>query len=79
MWVRAWAPLADAVPAGCIECVAVEGAELDSEALRALGVARVCRPGSMQRPSLAWPRGQHAPLRSLLGLPAEPRLLVESV
>jgi hypothetical protein len=66
------------VPAGRIECVGVAGTTLAPAALRALGVARVCPPGRMQRPPLAWPRGQHAPLRSLLGLPAEPQLLVES-
>jgi hypothetical protein len=32
----------------------------------------------MQRPPLSWPRGQRAPLRTALGLPAEPRLEVES-
>jgi hypothetical protein len=78
VWVRPLAALADAIPAGRIECVGAAGAELDPAVLRALGVARVCPPGRMQRPPLIWPRGQHAPLRSLLDLPAEPRLLVEA-
>lgn len=78
VWVQPFGSIAEAVPAGRIECVGVAGGEVDVAELRALGVARVCAPGRMQRPALAWPCGQHPPLRSLLGLPAEPALLVES-
>jgi hypothetical protein len=63
--------------AGRIECIGAAGAALDVDALRGLGVARVCAPGSMQRPPLSWPRGQRAPLRTLLGVATEPQVAVE--
>jgi acyl-CoA reductase-like NAD-dependent aldehyde dehydrogenase len=63
--------------AGRIECIGAAGAVLDLEALRRLGVSRVCAPGSMQRPPLSWPRGQRAPLRTLLGGNTAPQLAVE--
>src|SRR5262245_17200288 len=78
VWVQPLSSLADVLPAGRIECVGVAGAVVDAVMLRRLGVSRVCAPGRMQRPPLAWPRGQLAPLRTLLALPAEPRLEVES-
>jgi hypothetical protein len=77
VWVQPLTSLADVLPAGRIECVGVAGAAVDPATLRRLGVSRVCAPGRMQRPPLAWPRGQLAPLRTLLALPAEPRLEVE--
>jgi len=77
LWVQTLSSLADVLPAGGIECVGVAGAVVDTAALRRLGVSRVCAPGRMQRPPLAWPRGQLAPLRTLLALPAEPRIEVE--
>jgi hypothetical protein len=77
VWVLPHSSLDDALPAGRIECVGVAGVALDAGMLRRLGVSRVCAPGRMQRPPLAWPRGQLAPLRTLLALPAEPRLEVE--
>jgi acyl-CoA reductase-like NAD-dependent aldehyde dehydrogenase len=78
LWVQPLSSLADVLPAGRIECVGVAGAVVDPVMLGRLGVSRVCAPGRMQRPPLAWPRGQLAPLRTLLALPAEPRLEVES-
>jgi acyl-CoA reductase-like NAD-dependent aldehyde dehydrogenase len=77
VWVQPLSPLADVLPAGRIECVGLAGATPDAAMLRRLGVARICAPGRMQRPPLAWPRGQLSPLRSLLALPAEPRLELE--
>lgn len=60
----------DALPAVLphdrIECVAVHGTGVDPDALRARGVSRLCRPGRMQEPPLAWPRGQRPALGSLL-------------
>lgn len=78
VWVQPLSPLADVLPARRIECVGVAGAVVDTAALRRLGVSRVCPPGRMQRPPLAWPRGQLAPLRTLLAMPAESRLEVET-
>jgi acyl-CoA reductase-like NAD-dependent aldehyde dehydrogenase len=78
VWIRPFLSLRDMVPPGTVECVAVAGVQPDVEALRRLGVARVCAPGRMQRPRLSWPRGQRAPLRTLLGLPAAPELEVEA-
>jgi acyl-CoA reductase-like NAD-dependent aldehyde dehydrogenase len=77
VWVRPLAPLRDVLLPGRIECVGLAGHEADLDALRRLGVSRVCPPGRMQRPPLSWPRGQRAPLRTLLGLPSEPLLEVE--
>src|SRR5262245_9949136 len=77
VWVHPLACLSQAVQPGRVECVGVAGASVDIEALRRLGVSRVCDAGTMQRPRLSWPRGQHAPLRTLLRLPAEPRLEVD--
>jgi hypothetical protein len=57
------------LPVGRVECVGVAGeAGLPPPAaLAARGVARLCPVGRMQRPRLAWPRGQHPPLGALLG------------
>ncbi|MCW5889940.1 MAG: hypothetical protein KIT14_05245 [bacterium] len=73
-------PSVDALPAllSGVECVGAHGGGLDTEALRARGVARVCLPGRMQRPPIAWPRGQRAPLATLRGRPGAPRILVEA-
>lgn len=81
IWVHPLASLADLpalLPAGAIECVGVAGATLPLDALRARGVARVCPIGRMQRPSLAWPRGQRPPLRTLVGASWEPAMDVEA-
>ncbi len=78
VWVHPLAGLPDLLPPGRIECVGVAGTVLDLDALRRLGVSRVCAAGRMQRPPLSWPRGQHAPLRALLDLPHEPRLEVDA-
>ena len=61
----AWADVAG----GTIECVGVSGIDVQPfvDALRDLGVARVCPVGRMQRPPLSWPRGQLPPLGVLLG------------
>jgi hypothetical protein len=77
VWVLPLSSLEEALPPGRIECVGLAGATPDACALRRLGVSRVCAPGQMQRPPLGWPRGQLAPLRTLLALPAERRLEVE--
>jgi acyl-CoA reductase-like NAD-dependent aldehyde dehydrogenase len=77
VWVLPLASLDEALLAGRIECVGLAGVATDVGTLRRLGVSRVCAPGRMQRPLLSWPRGQLAPLRTLLALPAEPRLEVE--
>jgi hypothetical protein len=78
--LRALDDLPAHLPAGTVECVGVAGPVSDGlvAALRAAGVARVCRPGDMQRPPLSWPRGQQAPLGALLGRPGEPLLQVET-
>lgn len=60
------------LPRDRIECVAVHGGGVDPEALRQRGVSRLCRPGRMQEPPLAWPRGQRPALGSLLR-PEDPR------
>ena len=78
VWVHPLTTLADVLPPGRIECVGIARASVDVEVLRRLGVSRVCAPGRMQRPPLSWPRGQRAPLRALLGLPAAPRLEVDA-
>lgn len=70
--------VADAFPPGTIECVGIAGdVALDVDALRARGVARICRVGRMQRPRIDWPRGQRPALGSLFRLPDEPRIQVE--
>ena len=68
------------VPRGTIECVGLAGTAGRPlvDALRTAGVARVCPPGRMQQPSLSWPRGQLAPLGSLLGRLAGPLLRVDT-
>ncbi len=66
------------LPAGGIECVGYAGALPDVEPFRRLGVARLCPVGRMQAPALAWPCGQHAPLRSLLRLETPPAMQVET-
>lgn len=60
------ADLPAVLPAGQVECVAIHGDGAPLEALRARGVARVCRPGRMQEPPLSWPRGQRPALGALL-------------
>lgn len=68
------------IPQGLIECIGLAGTDAEPLApgLRARGVARLCPVGRMQRPPLAWPRGQQAPLGALLGRPGVPRLEVET-
>lgn len=70
------------LPAGRIECVGLAATGPETAALvpslRRIGVARVCPAGRMQEPSLAWPRGQRAPLGSLLRRVEPPRLEVET-
>lgn len=78
VWVHPLTALPKVLAPGRIECVGVARATVDLEALRRLGVSRVCAPGRMQRPPLSWPRGQHAPLRALLALPTAPRLEVDA-
>ncbi len=78
VWVHPLARLLDVLAPRSIECIGADGVALDLDALRRVGVSRVCCPGRMQRPPLSWPRGQRAPLHTVLGLPAEPRLEVES-
>jgi hypothetical protein len=67
------------LPMGAIECVGLAGPDATALAapLLARGVARICPLGRMQRPTLAWPRGQQAPLATLLGRPTEPCLEIE--
>ncbi len=77
VWIRPLGSLRDMIPPHAVECVGLSGIQPDVETLRRLGVARVCAPGRMQRPRLSWPRGQRAPLRTLLGLPAPPELEIE--
>lgn len=51
---------------GKLAAVAIAGfAESLAQALSALGVSRVCEPGTLQSPPLAWPRENRAVLRSL--------------
>jgi len=63
-----------------IECVGLSGGDPRPllPALREQGVSRLCAVGRMQRPPLAWPRGQQAPLGVLLGHPGPPRCAVET-
>jgi acyl-CoA reductase-like NAD-dependent aldehyde dehydrogenase len=77
VWVHPLTSLSQAVLPGRVECVGLARARVDIDALRRLGVSRVCDAGTMQRPPLSWPRGQHAPLRTLLRLSGEPRLEVD--
>ncbi|HEV7732865.1 MAG TPA: acyl-CoA reductase [Candidatus Binatia bacterium] len=76
--VRSIADVPTLLPSHGIECVGIAGLDPDTAALARLGVARVCPVGRMQSPPLAWPCGQHAPLRSLLRLETPPALLVEA-
>ena len=78
VWILPFASIPELIAPGGVECVGVAGIRPDVEMLRQLGVARVCALGRMQRPGLSWPRGQRAPLRTLLALPAEPLLEVET-
>jgi hypothetical protein len=59
--------LAGRLPPGRIECIGLDVANRVPHGLDATGVSRVCPIGRMQRPALAWPRGGHPPLASLLG------------
>jgi len=71
--------LATLVPSGLVECVGLAGVPAGALwPLRRLGVSRLCAIGRMQRPSLAWPRGQRSPLGALLGARGGPRLQVET-
>ena len=72
----AWADVAP----GAIECVGVSGIHVEPlvDALRDHGVARICPVGRMQRPPLAWPRGQLPPLGVLLGRRTPRELRVET-
>jgi hypothetical protein len=78
--IPALAALPAALPAGTVECVGLAGGDADAlaPALRALGVSRICPVGRMQRPPLAWPRGQAAPLGVLLGHRGERQLAIET-
>ena len=78
VWILPFASIPELIAPGGVECVGVAGIRPDVEMLRQLGVGRVCALGRMQRPGLSWPRGQRAPLRTLLALPAEPLLEVET-
>ncbi len=77
--IRELGMLSELLPAGAIECVGLAGADATALAapLLARGVARLCPMGRMQRPGLSWPRGQQAPLGTLLGRPGEPCLEIE--
>jgi hypothetical protein len=74
--------LPEALPAGVVECVGIAASDDDVAALAPrlarLGVSRVCPLGRMQRPPLAWPRGQRPPLAALLGVATPPALQVEA-
>lgn len=76
--VHPWGRWMQRLLAGRVECVGTADVGLDLDALRALGVSRVCRPGRMQRPPLSWPRGQRPPLGGLVGTPP-PRMAVETM
>jgi acyl-CoA reductase-like NAD-dependent aldehyde dehydrogenase len=73
------AALPGVLPPGLVECVGLAGLDgaMLAGSLCGRGVSRICRVGSMQRPPLAWPRGQQAPLGSLLGRAGKPKLEVE--
>jgi len=75
--LRALDALTAVLPRGRVECVAIAGGPVPAGLLE-LGVSRVCRPGRMQRPTLAWPRGQQAPLRTLLQADTPPMMEVET-
>jgi len=77
--IRELGRLPELLPAGAIECVGLAGGDAAAlaVALHARGVARICPVGRMQRPMLSWPRGQQAPLGTLLGRPGEPCLEIE--
>jgi hypothetical protein len=74
------ATLPELLAPGAVECVGVAGADPAALAssLRARGVSRLCPPGRMQRPPLAWPRGQLPALGSLLGRRAVPVLEIDT-
>jgi hypothetical protein len=67
------------LPVAEIECVGLAGGDPRAlvPALSERGVSRLCPPGRMQEPPLAWPRGQQAPLGTLLGRPGERRCAVD--
>jgi acyl-CoA reductase-like NAD-dependent aldehyde dehydrogenase len=71
--------LAEAFPAGTIECVGLAGVDAAPLAagLRAKGASRLCPVGGMQQPPLSWPRGQQPPLGALGGRKSEPLLARE--
>jgi len=75
--VHPLAALPDVLPPGRVECVGFWGLVPDTTALERLGVSRVCPVGRMQRPPLAWPRGQRVALGTLFGHRGPPRLLLE--
>jgi hypothetical protein len=72
--------LADVLPTEAIECVGLAGGHPADVAalLDPLGVTRLCVIDRMQRPSLAWPRGRHAPLGALLGRRGRAPLQIEA-
>jgi hypothetical protein len=72
--------LAEILPADGVECVGVAGVDPRTlaDALRARGVSRLCAPGRMQRPPLAWPRGQAPALGVLCGQWFTPQLEIDA-
>ncbi|MGH7894232.1 MAG: acyl-CoA reductase [Candidatus Binatia bacterium] len=76
--IRAVAEIVDAFEPGTVECIAFAAVELDAEALRRRGVARLCPIGRMQHPRIDWPRGQRPALASLFRVANEPRIQVET-
>lgn len=75
--LRALADLGSVLPAGRVECVGLAGGPVPPNLIER-GVSRVCPPGRMQRPTLAWQRGQKAPLRTLLEAGTPPFMEIES-
>jgi hypothetical protein len=77
--VPAVARVGELLPPDTVECVGVAGADPRPlvDALRARGVSRLCAPGRMQRPPLAWPRGQAPPLGVLCGQWFTPQLEID--
>jgi Acyl-CoA reductase (LuxC) len=78
--IASLAALPELLPAARIECLGLAAGDPRGlvPALREHGVSRLCPVGRMQRPPLAWPRGQHAPLGALLGHPGPLRCTVET-
>jgi len=78
--IASLAALPALLPAGHIECLGLAARDPCDlvPALRERGVSRLCPVGRMQRPPLAWPRGQHAPLAALLGHSGALRCTVET-